>query len=169
MQTLLTRWAITACLPTHLMTMARPRTDITMAEVPDRLFNARPQHGAQRRALLSEATARLVEVIHTLVVIIKTFMVDGKCPPRGSFHSSAFHISVTLCAKNASAKRSDARHSIPLSRANPRNVSASNHCFERWLPKCEINRSILRWSILNDKGIYRLGWPMSPSHFGISY
>jgi len=31
---------------------------------------------------------------------------------------------------------------MPLRRANPRNVSRSNHCFERWLPKCEISKSI---------------------------
>ena len=39
-------------------------------------------------------------------------------------------------AKNASAYRSGARHSMPRSRAKPRNVSSSNHCLDRWLPKC---------------------------------
>ena len=33
---------------------------------------------------------------------------------------------------------------MPLSRASPRNVSASNHCLDRWLPKCAFNNSILR-------------------------
>ena len=39
--------------------------------------------------------------------------------------------SETLRAMNASAYRSCARHSIPLSRAKPRKVSASNQCLER--------------------------------------
>jgi len=62
-------------------------------------------------------------------------------------------IRTSLRAKNASAYRSGAQHSIPLSRANPKNVSPSNHCLERWLPKCEISKSILRCSASAETGM----------------
>ena len=41
---------------------------------------------------------------------------------------------------------------MPRIRANPRKVSSSNHCLERWLPKCDISKSILRLSAAAETG-----------------
>src|SRR3990172_5991339 len=117
----------------------------------------------------AHATHVLVELGHDGVEVGAANLFGARRQIGSRLGSRLIHRTTSLRAKNASARPSAARHSIPRSVIIARKVSSRNHGRDLWLGNPSRMARTLRSATSPGRCTKAFGWPRSPSYLGISY